>query len=913
MSALEPDNHPVIHAVREQMLVLDAGLHVKAASNAFYAAFNVGAEQTLGKKLADLGNGAWNIPALLAQLNKLPQMEGGFDDLEMDHDFPELGSRTLLISGRRRAGEDAKSGVILIFFLDTTAQKRMEAEVSESVTRFRSTLASIGDGVIVTDLEGRITFMNATAERLTGWRQNEALQQPLKDIFNIVEEESSEAVDNPVVKAIHQSAIANWAKHPILIARDGSKWPIDDSAAPIMDAAGQSVGVVLVFRDISNRRKAEHELEISEVRYRRLFEAAHDGILILDAKTAKVLDVNRFMSDLLGYPREHFIGKELWEIGVFKDVECSKAAMSMLQELGTIRYEDLPLEHKDGRHIPVEFVSNVYREGGQDVIQCNIRDITKRKFAELELAKAKTAAEAASRAKSEFLANMSHEIRTPMTAIIGFTEMLMRKDPEQCLQADCLQIIRRNALHLMELINEILDLSKIESGQMTVERIPCDLPALLSEIISIMRPRAMEKGLAFEVNFLGPIPHMVLTDPTRLREILINLLHNAVKFTKTGKIGMQFTDEGAGTDNIVLRIDLIDTGIGISPEQLGRLFQPFTQGDESIARKFGGTGLGLTISRRLARLLHGDVTVTSEFGVGSIFSMKIDGGPSAGVEQLQDLTESSLPTTRDQGMPANIPVSGRILLVEDGQDNQQLLSMQLTDAGAEVVSAENGQIAIDLATTQPFDLILMDMQMPVLDGYAATMELRRRGLTLPIVALTAYAMAEDRAKCMTSGCTDYLTKPIDEEKLLKTVSRLLGNKNLPLHYDHIVAGIASAPPPDADASHRIKSSLATNPRMMHIIPKFVSALPEKVHNMIELLERNDLTAVGRIVHQLLGACGGYGFDAVTAPATRAEVAIKTNQTLESISAEIKSLVEVIRRIDGYDESKVPMTAYAHEK
>jgi PAS domain S-box-containing protein len=470
MSILEAENHPghITHALREQMLVLDVGLHVKAASNAFYAAFHLSPEQTLGKKLPDLGNGEWNIPDLLARLNELPDMENGSGDVEMDHDFPELGTRTLLSSRRRRAGEDAQSGVILIFFLDTAEQKRMKAEVNASVVRFRATLASIGDGVIVTDLEGCITFMNATAERLTGWAQNDALKKPLKDIFNIVEEESSEAVENPVAKAIqHQGAIANWAKHPILIARDGSKWPIDDSAAPIMDAAGQSVGVVLVFHDISNRRKAEHELEISEVRYRRLFEAAHDGILILNAHTAKVLDVNRFMSDLLGYPPEHFLGKELWEIGVFKDAESSKEAMATLQELGTIRYEDLPLGHKDGRHIPVEFVSNVYREGGHDVIQCNIRDITKRKYAEQELAQAKTAAEAASRAKSEFLANMSHEIRTPMTAILGFTEMLMHKSPQHCERADCLQIVRRNALHLMELINEILDLSKIESGQMT--------------------------------------------------------------------------------------------------------------------------------------------------------------------------------------------------------------------------------------------------------------------------------------------------------------------------------------------------------------------------------------------------------------------------------------------------------------
>jgi PAS domain S-box-containing protein len=244
---------------------------------------------------------------------------------------------------------------------DKSASKGRSRRVAHPVPHH---LASIGDAVIVTDPESRITFMNPTAEKLTGWAQNDALQKRLTDVFNIVNEQSSKTVENPVTKAIREGAIVGLANHTVLIARDGTEWPIDDSAAPILDAQGHIFGVVLVFHDITNRRQGgEQELEISEVRYRRLFETAHDGILILDAKTAKVLDVNRFMSDLLGFPREHFLGKELWEIGVFKDAESSKAAMTTLQELGTIRYEDLPLEHKDGRHIPVEFVSNVYREG----------------------------------------------------------------------------------------------------------------------------------------------------------------------------------------------------------------------------------------------------------------------------------------------------------------------------------------------------------------------------------------------------------------------------------------------------------------------------------------------------------------------------------------------------------------------
>ncbi|MGA3068009.1 MAG: PAS domain S-box protein [Tepidisphaeraceae bacterium] len=788
---------------------------------------------------------------------------------------------------------------------DITEQKRWEAELSDQRARFQTTLSSIGDAVIVTDLLSRITFMNSTAEKLTGWAQSDALQKNLTDVFNIVNEQSSKAVESPVAKAIRDGAIVGLANHTVLTARNGTERPIDDSAAPIVDAGGRIIGVVLVFHDISDRRKAELELRTSEVRYRRLFETAHDGILILDAQTARVLEVNRFLLDLLGYPREHFMGKELWEIGVFKDAESSETAMATLQKVGRIRYDDLPLKHKDGRHIPVEFVSNVYREGRWSVIQCNIRDITQRKHSEQELAKAKEAAEAANRSKSEFLANMSHEIRTPMTAILGFAEMLLNKSPERCEQIGCVQIIRRNALHLLELINGILDLSKIEALQMKVERIPCDLPALLSDIISLMRPRALEKGLGFGVTFQGPIPHLIQSDPMRLRQILVNLLGNAVKFTQVGKIDMRIADEGAGGLNIALRVDVIDSGIGMTPEQLARLFQPFTQGDESINRKFGGTGLGLTISRRLAKLLNGDITITSEIGIGSTFTLKIDGGSSAGVEILQDLTEATLPARAANAGHERVVLSGRILLVDDGRDNQRLLQMQLGDAGATVVSAENGKIAVDLAITQPFDLILMDMQMPVMDGYAATTELRGRGLRTPIIALTAYAMAEDRAKCLASGCSDYLSKPIDEETLLNAVNRYLKSDPLPRRTDSAGAAVAGSPPPagTSDDSGKIKSRLAKDPRMLAIIREFLEAFPDKVRKMSDLLQQNDLAALAIVVHRLRGTSGAMGFHSVTQPATRAEESIKAGKPLESITAEVNSLIAVIRQIDGYDETK----------
>jgi len=804
--------------MREQLLVLDSQLRLKSASASFYNASQLVPGQTVGKDLANLGNG-WHIPALLTQLK-----ESGFDDFEMEQEFPALGRRTVLVSAHRELDQDDPSGTILVFIRDITGQKQKESEAIALATRNRAILDSIGNAVVVTDLDSRITFMNLIAEKITGWVQNDAVGRYVTDIFHIAND-CTQTVQSIVASAISERALIGLSNPTILIAPDGGEWPIDGSVAPIVDADGLS-GVVLVFRDVSNRCEEEQNKNISEVRYRRLFEAAHDGILILDAVTAKVKDVNPFMGVLLGYPREHFLEKELWEIGVFQDADISKKAMAKLQRVGHIRYEDLPLEHKDGRHIPVEFVSNVYREGRRNVIQCNIRDITDRKRLTTDLAKATEQAKTANQAKSDFLANMSHEIRTPMGAILGFADMLLHKSPEECAEAGCVQIIQRNAQHLLELINEILDLSKVEAGQMRVERISSDLTLLLSEIVSLMRPRAAEKRLAFGITFHGPIPRLIQTDPLRLRQILVNLLGNSVKFTQSGRIELRVTDEGAGGPNIMLRVDVVDTGMGMTTEQMGRLFMPFTQGDTSITRKFGGTGLGLTISKQLAKLLGGDVTGISEIGVGSTFTLKLDCGPVAGLERLEGLTEATLPTTSDPKLETHIQLRGRILLVEDGADNQRLLSMQLGDAGATVTSALDGQIAVTLATAQTFDLILMDMQMPVMDGYTATKELRRRGLTLPIIALTAHAMAEDRDKCLAAGCSGYLSKPVDEEKLLTTVHEHLGTVEplAPTDAAEVGAVGSPAPPGDADAAshktdlNRIKSSHAANPRIMAIVP-----------------------------------------------------------------------------------------------
>ncbi len=494
------------------------------------------------------------------------------------------------------------------------------------------------------------------------------------------------------------------------------------------------------------------------------------------------------------------------------------------------------------------------------------------------------ATEAANRAKSDFLANMSHEIRTPLNAILGFTELLRRgaDDGDETERQDYLATIHDSAKHLLDLINDILDLSKIEAGRMEIERIQCSPQEIVSSVISVVRARAKEKGLNVWFEWPDGIPATICTDPVRTKQLLLNLVGNAVKFTESGSVRIVSRISRARKRPMMV-FEVIDTGMGISPEKLETIFDAFVQADNSVTREFGGTGLGLAISRRIAASLGGELTVRSTPGKGSTFTASIDIGSLEGVEILDSPASDAMESkASDAGPIQETLLQARILLVEDGSTNRKLISLVLRKAGVEVATAENGEIGVQLARDNTFDLILMDMQMPVMDGYSATREIRELGIDIPIIALTAHAMSGDQEKCLRAGCSGYLTKPIGADELLQTISSVLTNPEAPL----ATQGESS---PETDP---LVSSLPTeDPDFREIVEEFIEKLHKQLDAMEQACESDCMEELAFLAHWLKGSGGTAGFKAFTEPAKRLEYFAKEGQkdNLPAALAEIRQL------------------------
>ncbi|MDH5516882.1 MAG: ATP-binding protein [Gammaproteobacteria bacterium] len=507
-----------------------------------------------------------------------------------------------------------------------------------------------------------------------------------------------------------------------------------------------------------------------------------------------------------------------------------------------------------------------------------ITDLTKTRESELKAQAAlldKYKAEAANKAKSSFLANMSHEIRTPLTAIIGFSESLLDSGISVKDRMKASETINRNSGHLLQIVNDILDLSKIEANKLELEKTEFYLMDVLAEIHSLAGFSASSKEIDFDISYEFPLPEMLCTDQLRLKQILINLCNNAIKFTDKGGVSLLVRYKA---DSEMVCFEISDSGIGMTSEQLSKIFNPFVQADDSTTRKYGGTGLGLYVSRQFANCMQGDISVKSQLNKGSCFTLYIKTGDRNNTALLTEVPVMLLSRYTDIKIDEDTKVQGSILLVEDNKDNQRLISMYLNKLGATVSLAQNGKIAVEKAMSNEFDLLLMDMQMPVMDGFTAASQLRQLQYSGPIVALTANAMQEDVDKCLAAGCDQFLAKPIDRDRFNAVIRQYLDvalekNSADPL-YSHL---------------------LDEGPEFIDLVLMFIEQLPGRMNCLTEAIYSSDWTLLAKLVHDLKSVSGGYGYLEMSDAAARMEFLLKSKNE-QSVTIELEQINTLAERI-----------------
>jgi len=886
-------NQALLHNASDGIHILDRAGNVIEASDSFCAMLGYTREEVIGMNVGQWDAAHDPVELIRRVTNQFDnpgrsqfetrhrRKDGSIFDVEVSGQPLELDGQPVLFNSSR----------------DITERKQAEAALNEE-RRLRDTLQDANPGIsYAMDANGYFTFWNKNFEKATGRCAAELKHLNAADLF--------EGADRAhIMERITQTFVSGGGDAEAeLIAKDGRRTRfyftgrrIEMGGQPILVGAGV---------DISPLKAAEHQLRVLneelEARVRqstadlqtsyaklRDTEFAMDtvgiGIHWVDFQSGRFIDANRFAAELLGYTQAELLERTVSDIDPHFPPEAFMEVGERIRQQGYLKFETEQIR-RNGCFVPVEMTVYYHESVGEPPRLISFMlDITERKRIELELRQAKAAAEAASTAKSAFLANMSHEIRTPLNAILGLNHLMQASTvtPEQSERLKKMEVASR---HLLSIINDILDLSKIEAGRLELETGNFHLSAVIDNVASMIRETVNHKGLDLEVDPDG-VPLWLRGDVTRLRQALLNLASNAVKFTERGRIAIRALLLDAQGDTLQVRFEVEDSGIGLSPEQQARLFQNFQQADSSTSRKYGGTGLGLSLSKRLIEMMGGEVGVRSTAGEGSTFwftvALQRGHGPMPKMTDVESTQAAELRLREGHR-------GARILLAEDNPINTEVVSQIIHAAGLDIIAARNGRDALEMASQDSFDLILMDMQMPVMDGVEATQAIRclPAHAHTPILALTANAFAEDRHACLEAGMNDVLTKPVEPATLYEALARWLPpGSGAPV--------VVVAPPAPSSTATEL-DALRRNPgvdvergllflggkadKYLKLLKHFVQTHNDDMTALTARIAAGDRVTAQRIAHSLKGAAGTLGLIALAEVSTRLDTCLKQEQAL----------------------------------
>ncbi len=768
----------IVDTVREPLLILDATLRVQSANRAFYQTFHVSPGETEGRLIYELGNGQWDIPDLRTLLEDIAPKSSFFDDFELEHTFPVIGRRVMLLNARKlQAGQHGE--LLVLAMEDVTARRRAEEALLKSEALQSAIFNSANFSSIATDAKGVIQIFNVGAERMLGYTaadvMNKITPADISDPQEVIARAKTLSVElsTPITPGFE--ALVFKASRGIediyeltYIRKDGTRFPAVVSVTALRDDQNAIIGYLLIGTDNTARKQVEAERMLLDQRVRdqqfytrSLIESNIDALITTDPRGI-ITDVNKQMEALTGCTRDELIGAPFKDY--FTDPERAEAGIKLVLGEGKVSDYELTARARDGKETVVSYNASTFHDRDRKLqgVFAAARDVTERKRYEQSL-------QQANRAKSVFLANMSHEIRTPMNAILGFSQLMQRDQSLTPRQSQYLGTINRSGEHLLALINDILEMSKIEAGRTTVNHSTFDLPVLLKDLEMMFRVRTNEKKLSFSVEMIGNVPEYIVTDINKLRQVFINVLGNAVKFTEQGGVVMRVRVDYRGGTQPFLQIEVEDSGPGISPDEQEKLFRHFEQ--TKTGQLTGtGTGLGLAISREFVRLMGGDITVTSQVGKGSVFviNLPLNEGEAQAI-QATDIPRHVLSLQPGQPMC-------RVLIADDIEDNRQLLAQLLAPVGFEIRLATNGAEAVEGFVEWRPHLILMDFRMPVMDGHEAIRRIRALpgGQEPKIIAVTASAMDDNRQELMEIGADDFIGKPFREAELFQMIHSHVG-------------------------------------------------------------------------------------------------------------------------------------------